>query len=113
MKNKAKATKESKESPLSVASKNLNAPGIKLLNPKREPLTPALLKTFSAYKDVSEKEAEEKCASIRTFARLLLEYLAHVENTTFIDNQQVISLDSNSDNKIVPIHKTNKKPKAA
>jgi hypothetical protein len=80
---------------------------------KREPLTPALLKSFPGYKGLSDREAEEKCASIQAFARLLLLCLGNQEPTTCIDNQQVIPLTSQPDEKIVPISQTNSNNKAA
>jgi hypothetical protein len=110
MKNTAKSVTKS---PLSVASRNEQANVLPLLNLKREALSPAILKSFPSYKHLTETEAEEKCASIRTFARLLLEYFASVENTVPIDNQQVVSLEGNQDSKIVPINQVNKKRKAA
>lgn len=84
-----------------------------LLKPKREPLTPALLKSFPGYEGLSDRETEEKCASIQAFARLLLLYLGNQEPTTCIDNQQVISLERQPDEKIVPISQTNSNNKAA
>ena len=110
MKNPAKSLTKS---PLSVASRNEQANVLPLLNFKREALSPAILKSFPSYQHLTETEAEEKCASIRTFARLLLEYLAGVQNTISIDNQQIVSLYGNQDGKIVPINQVNKKRKAA
>lgn len=110
MKNTAKPLTKSH---LSVASRNEQVKVLPLFNPKREELNPAILKSFSGYQHLTETEAEEKCASIRTFARLLLEYLAGVENTIAIDNQQIVSLEGNQDSKIVPLNQVNKKPKAA
>lgn len=110
MKNTAKSLTKS---PLSVASRNEKVNVFLLLNPKREALSPAILKSFSGYQHLSDAEAEEKCASIQTFARLLLKYLASVENTISIDNQQVVSLEGNQDSKIIAINSKKSKPKAA
>lgn len=110
MKNTAKPLTKS---PLSVASRNEQANVLPLLNPKREALSLEILKSFPSYQHLTDTEAEEKCASIRTFARLLLEYLASVENTISIDNQQIVSLEGNQESKIVQINQVNKKPKAA
>lgn len=110
MKNTAKSLPKS---PLSVASRNEQANVLPFLNPKREELSPVLLKSFSGYQHLTDTEAEEKCTTIRTFARLLLEYLASVENTISIDNQQIVSLEGSQDCKIVPINQVNKKRKAA
>jgi hypothetical protein len=108
MKNAAKTTEKS---PLSVASKReVTRP--KLINPKREELTPAILKTFRGYEHLSDGEAEEKCESIKTFARLLLEYFSSVEKSIVIDNQQVIPLESKK-NPVISITKNKTKPKAA
>ncbi len=101
------------KSPLSVAFRNEQANILPLLNPKREALSPVILKSFSGYQHLSNAEAEEKCASIQTFARLLMEYLASVENTISIDNQEVVSLEGNQESKIVSINQVNKKRKAA
>lgn len=64
MKNAAKTTEKS---PLFVASKR-EVTQLKLINPKRETLTPDILKNFPGYGNLSDKEVEEKCASIKTFA---------------------------------------------
>ena len=58
------------KSPLSVASWNEQAKVLAILNPKREALSPAILKSFSGYQHLTDAEAEEKCTSIRSFARL-------------------------------------------
>lgn len=84
-----------------------------LPKPQRDPLTPALLKSLPGYEGLSDREAEEKCASIQAFARLLLLYLGNQESATCIDNQQVISLERQPDEKIVRIHQTNSNNKAA
>lgn len=101
------------ESALFVASRNKEAKVLKLLNPKRAPLTPDVLKSFPPYQHLSLEEAEAMCASFRTLARLLLEYIAAVENTNTIDNQHVISLGSNQNPKIVALNPKKLKPKAA
>lgn len=108
MKNTAKTTDRN---PLFVASKRETTP-LKLINPRREELTPAILKTFRGYEHLSDAEAEEKCESIKTFARLLLEYFSSVEKTIIIDNQQVIPLEG-KDNPVISINKNKTKPKAA
>lgn len=110
MKNTAKPITKS---PLSVASRNGQTKIRPLLNTKREELSPALLKSFSGYQHLTDAESEEKCASIRTFARLLLEYLVGVENTITIDNQHVVFLDGNQDSNIIAINSKKPKPKAA
>lgn len=110
MKNTAKPLLER---PLSVASRNEQAKVLPLLNPKKEALSPAALKSFSGYQHLTDAEAEEKCISIRTFARLLLEYLASVENTISIDNQHFVFLEGNQDSKIIAINSKKSKPKAA
>ena len=108
-----KTAKSLPKSALSVASRNEKPNVLPLLNPNREALSPAILKSFSGYQHLTDTETEEKSASIRTFARLLLEYLASVENTILIDNQHVVTLWSNQDSKVVPIKQVNKKRKAA
>lgn len=110
MKNPAKSITKS---PTSVASLNEQAKVLPFLNPKREPLSPAILKSFPSYQLLTDAEAEEKCTSIRTFARLLLEYLASVKNTISIDNQHVVTLEGNQDSKIIAINSKKSKPKAA
>ena len=108
MKNAAKTTETN---PLFVASKQ-DAREVKLINPKRETLTPEILKTFPGYKRVSDEEAGEKCASIKTFARILLQDLASLENNSCIDNQHVIPSKC-KENPVISINKHKTKPKAA
>lgn len=108
MKNAAKTTEKS---PLFVASKQ-DTKLLKQINPKREELTPAILKTFKGYENLTDEQAEDKCESIKTFARLLLEYFSSVEKSMIIDNQQVIPLDSR-ENPVISINKNKTKPKAA
>jgi hypothetical protein len=84
-----------------------------LLKSKREPLTPTCLKSFPGYEGLSDREAEEKCNSVQAFARLLLLYLGNDQPTTCIDNQQVIYLRGQSEEKIRPINLTNSNNKAA
>lgn len=109
MKNAAKTTGGNT---LSIASKQ-EIPRVKLINPKREPLTPEILKRFPGYEGLGDDQLIEQCESIKTFARLLLAHLASVENDNSIDNQHVISLDSQQDNKVVPLNNENKKSKVA
>ena len=92
---------------------NTSAKIIKLLNPKREELTTAILKTFPAYQHLTDSEAEEKCQGIRVFASLLLQYISSVEKNTFIDNQHLLSLNHQETENIVPLTKQPKKRRAA
>jgi hypothetical protein len=105
-------TKSTGRSTLSIASKQ-ETPQVKLINPKREPLTPEILKRFPGYEGLGDDQLIDQCESIKTFARLLLAHLASVENSNTIDNQHVISLSSQQDDKVVPLINENKKPKVA
>lgn len=55
------------------------SPSIKLLNPKREELTPEILRTFPGYENLDEESAKEQCESIKTFARILMDYFLSLE----------------------------------
>jgi hypothetical protein len=109
MKNAAKTTGENT---LSIASKQ-EIPRVKLINPKREPLTPEILKRFPGYEGLGDDQLIEQCESIKTFARLLLAHLASVENDDSIDNQHVISLSGKQDDMIISLNSENNKTKVA
>ena len=72
---------------------------IKLINPKKVPLTPEVLRTFEGFEYTSDEEAENICPTSFDFAYILLDFLAR-KNRTPIDNQQVISLKED-ENKVI------------
>jgi hypothetical protein len=63
----------------STNDKQSSSPSIKLLNPKRQELTPEILKTFPGYENLDEESAKEQCESIKTFARILMDYFLSLE----------------------------------
>ena len=65
---------------------------IELINPKKVPLTPEVLRTFEGFEHSSDEEAQNICRTSFEFAYILLDFLAR-KNNTFIDNQQVVSLE--------------------
>jgi hypothetical protein len=67
---------------------------IELINPKKVPLTPEVLRTFEGFEHTSDEEAENICRTSFEFAYILLDFLAR-KNNNFIDNQQVVSLKEN------------------
>ncbi|MDQ3844416.1 MAG: hypothetical protein M3342_10440, partial [Bacteroidota bacterium] len=75
---------------------------IQLINPKKQPLTPAVLRTFEGFETTSEEEVENICRTSLVFAQVLLEFLAH-QNSTFIDNQQVVYSGGENDTPVVEI----------
>lgn len=62
---------------------------IPLVNPKKEALTPTVLRSFEGFESVSDEEAESICRTSLFLAQILLEYIANKNNTS-IDNQQVV-----------------------
>lgn len=81
-----------KENSLSVVPKTRPSyEDIELLNPKKIPLAPEVLRTFEGFDNTSDKEAENICSTSFDFACILMDFLAR-KNSTSIDNQQVVSL---------------------
>lgn len=77
---------------------------IELINPKKVPLTPEVLRTFEGFGNTSAEEAENICRTSFEFAYILLDFLARKNNTS-IDNQQVVSLKE-SNTSVFIINKT-------
>ena len=63
----------------STNDKQSSSSSIKLINPKREELTPEILRTFPGYENLDEESAKEQCESIKTFARILMAHFASLE----------------------------------
>jgi hypothetical protein len=94
MKKQAKSAVQ-KECSLSVIPKTRPSyEDVELINPKKVPLTPEVLRTFEDFEHMSDKEAENICRTSFEFAYILLDFLAR-KNNTLIDNQQVVSLKEN------------------
>ena len=79
-----------------------------LINPKKVPLTPEVLRTFEGFEHTPDEEAENICRTSFEFAYILLDFLAR-ENNTSIDNQQVVSLKEN-ETPIIGINESQSKP---
>lgn len=108
MKNQSKAAQEG-ENPLSVVRKTRPTyEDIPHVNPKKEPLTPAVLRTFEGFAVISDEEAENICRTSLLFAQVLLEAIA-VKNTNCIDNQHVVYSNGESKVPVIDINSSKSK----
>lgn len=108
MKNQSKAAQKG-ENPLSVVRKTRPTyEDIPLVNPKKEPLTPAVLRTFEGFAGISDEEAENICRTSLLFAQVLLEAVA-VKNTNCIDNQHVVYSNCESKVPVIDINSSKSK----
>ncbi|GAA4733688.1 hypothetical protein [Flavisolibacter ginsenosidimutans] len=76
---------------------------VELINPKKVPLTPAILRSFDGFEKVTDEEAENICKTSAAFAMLLLQLLAR-KNAPTIENQEVVYL---SEQEQAPIRNIN------
>ncbi|GAA4737700.1 hypothetical protein [Flavisolibacter ginsenosidimutans] len=98
-----------KECSLSVTPKTRPSyEDVELINPKKVPLTPEVLRTFEGFEHTSEEEAENICHTSFEFVYILLDLLAR-KNNSFIDNQHVVSLNEN-ESLVVSINKNQSNP---
>jgi len=98
-----------KESSLSVIPKSKPSyEEIELINPTKVPLTPEVLKTFEGFENTSDEEGRNICQTSFEFACILLDFLTR-KNSTYIDNQQVVSLEE-KEAPILNITKTGSTP---
>ena len=81
---------------------------IELINLKKIPLTPEVLKTFEGFEHTSDEEAQNICSTSFEFAYILLDFLAR-KNNTFIDNQHVVSLKEEEAN-VINLNRNESKP---
>lgn len=81
---------------------------IELINPKKVPLMPEVLRTFEGFEHTSDEEAQNICRTSFEFACILLDFIAR-KNDISIDIQQVVSLKEN-ETKVVGINNTQSKP---
>jgi hypothetical protein len=99
----------SKERSLSLIPKTTPSyENIELLNPKKVPLTPEVLRTFEGFEHTSDEEAENICRTSFEFACILLDFLAR-KNSAPIDNQQFVSLKEN-ETIVIGINETQSEP---
>ncbi len=63
-----------------------NEKRIKLINPKREPLTPEKLRELSGL-NLSDKQADEVIWSLTQFARVLHDSIVQLEQSTECENK--------------------------
>jgi hypothetical protein len=107
MKNQNKAIRKG-ENPLTLVPKTRPSyEDISLVNPKKEALTPTMLRTFEGFAGISDEEAKNICRTSLLFAQVLLEAIA-VKNTNSIDNQHVVY--SNGENEALVIDINSSKP---
>lgn len=81
---------------------------VELINPKKVPLTPEVLRTFEGFEHTSDEEAQNICHTSFEFAHILLDFIAR-KNKTIIDNQHVVSLKEN-ESLVIGINKLQSKP---
>lgn len=90
MKNQNKAVRK-RENQAKLLPKSIQSyEDITLINPKKEPHTPSILRSFEGFQAISEEEAENICRTSLLFAQVLLELIAQ-KNTNTIDNQHVVN----------------------
>src|SRR5687768_9360488 len=108
MKNQSKAVRKG-ENPLTlVTKKRPSYEKISLLNPKKDALTPAVLRTFEGFAGISDEEAENICRTSLLFAQVLLEAIA-MRNTNCIDNQHVVYSNGESKAPVIDINSSKSK----
>ena len=109
MKNQNKAVRKG-ENPLTRVPKTRPCyEDITLVNPKKEVLTPAILKTIEGFADISDEEVENIRRTSLLFAQVLLEFIA-VKNTNCIDNQHVVYSTSENEAPVIDINSSKSKP---
>ena len=109
MKNQSKAVRKS-ENPLTLVPKTRPSyEDISLVNPKKEALTPAVLRTFKGFAGISDVEAENICRTSLLFAQVLLEVIA-LKNTNDIDNQYVLYSNGENEAPVININSRKSKP---
>jgi hypothetical protein len=102
MKNQSKAARKG-ENPLTLVPKTRPSyEDITLVNPKKEALTPAVLRTFEGFAGISDAEAENICRTSLLFAQVLLEAIA-VKNTNNIDNQHIVYSNGENEAPVIDI----------
>jgi hypothetical protein len=109
MKNQSKAAQKGENSLSVVRKTRPTYEDIPLVNPKKEALTPAILRTFEGFEGISDEEAENICRTSLLFAQVLLEFIA-VKNTNCIDNQFVVYSTSKNDVPVIDINSSKSKP---
>lgn len=107
MRKQPKSAVQNENSLSVIPKKRPSYEDIELINPKKEPLTPEVLKTFEGFEHTSDEEAQNICHTSFEFAYLLLDLLAR-KNNNFIDNQQVVSLKEKTP--VISINELQSKP---
>ena len=108
MKNQNKAVRKG-ENPLTLVPKTRPSyEDISLANPKKDALTPAVLRTFKSFAGISDEEAENICRTSLLFAQFLLEAVA-VKNTISIDNQHVVYSNGENEARVIDINNSKSK----
>ncbi|GAA4756236.1 hypothetical protein [Flavisolibacter ginsenosidimutans] len=98
-----------KEHSLSVIPKTRPSyEDVELINLKKVPLTPEVLRSFEGFEHTSDEEAENICHTSSQFAYILLDFLSR-KNNIFIDNQQVVSLKEN-ETMVISINESQSEP---
>jgi hypothetical protein len=108
MKKQAKTAVQNENSLSVIPKARPSYEDIELINPKKIPLTPDVLRTFEGFGQASDEEAQNICRTSFEFAYILLDFLAR-KNNSYIDNQQVVSLKEN-ETPIIGINESQSKP---
>jgi len=109
MKNQSKVDRKSKNSLTLVPKTRPSYEDLTLVNPKKEALTAAVLRTFEGFANISDAEAENICRTSLLFAQVLLEFIA-LKNTNCIDNQPVVYSNGESKVPVIDINSSQSKP---
>ena len=108
MKNQSKGVQKP-ENPLTLVLKTRPSyEDISLVNPKKEALTPAVLRSFEGFAGISDDEAENICRTSLLFAQVLLEATA-VKYTNSIDNQHVVYSNGENEAPVFDINSSKSK----
>lgn len=109
MKNQSKAIREG-ENPLTLVPKTRPSyEDIALVNPKKEALRPAILRTFEGFTGISDEEADNICRTSLLFAQVLLDVIA-LKNTNSIDNQHFVYSNSKNETPVIDLNSSKSKP---
>ena len=109
MKNQSKAVRKG-ENPLTLVPKTSPShEEISLINPRKEALTPTVLRTFENFAGISDEEADNICRTSLLFAQVLLHIIA-IKNTNCIDNQHVVYSNGENEAPVIEINSSKSKP---
>ena len=109
MKNQSKTVRKGENLLTLVPKSRPSYEDITLVNPKKEALTPAVLRTFEGFDAISDEEADNICRTSLLFAQVLLDIIA-IKNTNCIDNQHVVYSNGENEAPVIEINSSKSKP---